>query len=128
MKKEIEDASKAMQAAADAIREMQYQVSNFELLDGSAPIVDTEWYSRDIVPPKGRIWASGGDGVWLIHTDGKGISPNATAVKYWTQAFIPCPPELRELKASSNTSGERTEIAPRTPVVEPNLSPERKEG
>jgi len=51
-----------------------------------------DWHSRDEVPPFGKIWASDGVGVWLIWSDGNGISPEATAVRYWTLAYMPGPP------------------------------------
>ena len=52
----------------------------------------SDWHPRSEIPPEGCIWASDGWGVWLINSDGKGIPPEATAVKYWTRACIPSPP------------------------------------
>ena len=54
----------------------------------------TEWYDRSVTPPKGYIWASDGVGVWLIRGKGEPISETATAVKFWTAAYIPAPPEF----------------------------------
>ena len=56
--------------------------------------VGAEWYSRDKVPPDGYIWASDGVGVWLIHGRGRPIGKEASAVKFWTDAYIPAPPEF----------------------------------
>ena len=56
--------------------------------------VGAEWYSRDNTPPNGYIWASNGVDVWLIHGRGEPIGDHATSVKYWTDAYIPAPPEF----------------------------------
>jgi hypothetical protein len=56
--------------------------------------VGAEWYDRSKVPPDGHIWASDGIGVWLIHGRGEPIGEYATAVKFWTEAYIPAPPEF----------------------------------
>ena len=56
--------------------------------------VGAEWYSRDKVPPNGYIWASDGVSVWLIHGRGEPIGKGATAVKFWTDAYIPTAPEF----------------------------------
>ena len=56
------------------------------------------WYDRSKVPPKGFIWASNGVSVWLIQGDGEPIPDTATAVKFWTDAYIPAPPELIAVK------------------------------
>ena len=56
--------------------------------------VGAEWYSRDKTPPNGYIWASNGVDVWLIHGRGEPIGDYATSVKYWTDAYIPAPPEF----------------------------------
>jgi len=53
-----------------------------------------EWYDRSKTPPDGFIWASDGVGVWLIHGRGKPIATEATAVKFWTDAYIPAPPDF----------------------------------
>lgn len=50
------------------------------------------WQAREVTPPAGVVWASDGLGVWLIHTDGGPISAGATAVQFWTTAYIPAPP------------------------------------
>jgi hypothetical protein len=55
-----------------------------------APTAD--WHDRSEKPPIGQIWASDGLRVWLIRADGEGIPPGATAVKFWTTAYIPAPP------------------------------------
>jgi hypothetical protein len=53
-----------------------------------------DWKSREIrMPPNRYVWASDGKGVWLIHS-GDGVVPDsAIAVRYWTEAFIPAPPD-----------------------------------
>jgi hypothetical protein len=56
--------------------------------------VGAEWHSRDTVPPNGLIWASNGTRVWLIYGRGEPIGKDATAVKFWTDAYIPAPPEF----------------------------------
>lgn len=55
-------------------------------------IQPAEWHDRSETPPAGQIWASDGIGVWLIRSDGEPISAGATAVKWWTTAYIPAPP------------------------------------
>lgn len=52
-----------------------------------------DWRPRTETPPAGMAWASDGAAVWLIHTDGKPIPAEAYAVKFWTIAFIPTPPQ-----------------------------------
>lgn len=52
------------------------------------------WCGRDVVPPKGQIWSSDGVRVWLIWSDGNPISKHATAVKFWTEAYIPAAPSF----------------------------------
>lgn len=52
-----------------------------------------EWKSRDEVPPEGTLWASDGLRVWTIRSDGKGIPSSASAVKFWTAALVPSPPQ-----------------------------------
>lgn len=59
-----------------------------------------EWRSRDETPPIGWLWASDGDAVWTIHSDGKPIPATAIRVRYWTLAFIPAPPSTLELGLS----------------------------
>lgn len=95
MREEIEAAVEALDLAHKALRDAAYALGNFRLLDGTAPIIKTDWRPREEVPPKGHIWASDGEGIWLIHSDGQPIPASATAVKFWTQAFIPCPPNHR---------------------------------
>lgn len=58
----------------------------------SHQILPAEWHDRNVTPPTGQIWASDGIRVWLILSDGEPINPGATAVKYWTTAYIPAPP------------------------------------
>ncbi len=52
-----------------------------------------DWKPKTEIPPAGVIWASNGISVWLINSTGEGISPNATQVKYWSEAYIPEPPQ-----------------------------------
>ena len=54
------------------------------------------WYSRDKTPPIGQVWASDGTRVWLIWGRGEPIPKEATAVKFWTEAYIPAPPSFIE--------------------------------
>ncbi len=53
-----------------------------------------DWHSRNETPPAGMVWASNGTSVWPIRADGSPIPKGATAVLYWTTAFIPTPPDL----------------------------------
>ena len=53
--------------------------------------VGAEWYGRDKTPPDGWIWASNGLSVWLIQGRGEPIGDDATAVKFWTDAYVPAP-------------------------------------
>lgn len=57
-------------------------------------VVGAEWHDRSETPPAGYVWASNGTRVWLIHSDGTPIGKYATAVLYWTTAFIPAPPDF----------------------------------
>lgn len=57
------------------------------------PSRPNDWHGRDEVPPDGFVWASDGIGVWLIRGRGEPISKEATSVKYWTEAYIPAPPD-----------------------------------
>lgn len=59
-----------------------------------------EWHSCEEVPPKGMIWASDGINVWMILADGP-IPETATLVKYWTNAWIPAPPDFMETAEKS---------------------------
>jgi hypothetical protein len=97
VREELEAAVKAMQQATKAVEDCKYKLSNFELLDGQSPLVRVDWRPRSETPPKGRVWASDGDGVWLIGCDGTPISQNATAVKWWTAALIPMPPNTAKI-------------------------------
>ena len=53
-----------------------------------------EWRDRSETPPAGQIWASDGTRVWIVHSEGTPISEQATAILYWTTAFIPAPPDF----------------------------------
>lgn len=59
----------------------------------SHQILPAEWNDRSVTPPVGVIWATDGIRVWNINSDGTPIGPNATAVKWWTTAYIPAPPK-----------------------------------
>jgi hypothetical protein len=93
---DIVEAEEALKLAHKALQDITRRLSSFELLSGDNPIVKTDWRPRDEVPPKGHVWASDGSGVWLIHSDGTLIPDYAAKVKFWTQAFIPCPPDHRQ--------------------------------
>lgn len=53
------------------------------------------WYPRSETPPVGQLWASDGETVWLIYSDGMPFRAEAGKVLYWTQANIPMPPDLQ---------------------------------
>ncbi len=96
MREELEAAVEAMRSATKAVEDCKYKLNSFELLDGASPLVRVDWRPRSETPPKGRVWASDGDGVWLINCDGP-IPSSATAVKYWTAALIPLPPNAAKV-------------------------------
>lgn len=52
-----------------------------------------DWTPRAQTPPAGWVWASDGMRVWLIQCDGKPIRREVTAVRFWTLAYIPAPPQ-----------------------------------
>jgi hypothetical protein len=97
MRAELEAAIDAMQKATKAVNDIKYRLSNFELLDGSSPLVRVDWRPRSENPPAGHVWASDGDGVWIIHCDGSPIPGSATSVKWWTKALIPMPPNTAKI-------------------------------
>jgi len=87
----------ALQAHVDALQDVLDSLKKrIERVDKSWPdhqiIPSNDWHDRNEIPPEGRIWASDGIRIWLISSDGKGIDDGATAVKYWSIAFIPHPP------------------------------------
>lgn len=54
--------------------------------------VDIDWHPRTETPPRGYIWASNGEHVWLLYSDGKPILDTAISVLHWSNALIPRPP------------------------------------
>ncbi|MEJ2124152.1 MAG: hypothetical protein P8Y47_04890 [Alphaproteobacteria bacterium] len=110
MRHDIKNAEMALAAAHAALQELARNLDHFKLLDGDNPIVKTEWHARDEIPPVGHVWASDGNGVWLIHSEGLPIPEHATAVKFWTQAFIPCPPNHRPTIDSSASVGGYVQV------------------
>lgn len=82
-----------LQSMLCTIKEMQKSLA---LADKDWPdhqvIPFCDWQDRDKTPPAGKIWASDGIGVWLINSEGEPIAKEATAVKFWSIAFIPGPP------------------------------------
>jgi hypothetical protein len=90
----LKDAQEKLVAAAMAVREVSYAIraGAGHYWPGDAPTLNVHWHSRDKVPPAGLTWASNGEAVWIIHSDGKPIGASATAVRFWTQACIPAPP------------------------------------
>ncbi len=53
-----------------------------------------EWHQREETPPIGDLWATDGNDVWMIHSDGKPLSPEATAVRQWAPFHVPFAPKL----------------------------------
>ena len=50
--------------------------------------VEIQWHHRSKNPPPGLIWATDGNLIWLIYTDGV-IPDNAFLVRQWSSALIP---------------------------------------
>lgn len=57
---------------------------------------EVKWYDRSISPPPGLIWATDGNLIWLIYTDGV-IPDNAFLVRQWSNALIPKVPSAQPL-------------------------------
>ena len=52
------------------------------------------WHQREEVPPPGHLWATDGDAVWIIRSDGQPIPPTAKAVRQWAPFPVPFAPKL----------------------------------
>jgi hypothetical protein len=54
-----------------------------------------DWRPREETLPAGTAWATDGEDVWLIETDGKPLPTTATSVKMWAQFASPRAPCLK---------------------------------
>ena len=96
----LSEKLKAIAKCADDIQEVVRALRDqLQLTKSSWPdhqiVPCFEWHTRDEVPPKGKIWASDGLSVWLVWSDGEPIGEHATSVKFWSNAYIPAPPDLQ---------------------------------
>jgi hypothetical protein len=90
--KEIEEIERHVKALQAVLASLTDRLARAKKAWPSHQILPAEWRDRSETPPAGQIWASDGINVWLIRKDGGPIDPGATAVKYWTTAYIPAPP------------------------------------
>ena len=108
------DAQRHINSVKESLLDADKAWPDFQVRAGA------KWEKCDVTPPDAWIWASNGSRVWLIHGDGNPIPSSATAVRWWTCAFIPSPPSLEE--TTTNQTPEELAEAKDVKLYRPEIN------
>ncbi len=93
---DIDAIQQHISALEQILQSLQLRLARAKNAWPSHQILPAEWNDRSVTPPAGILWASDGVNVWTIRSHGEPISAGAVAVKYWTTAYIPAPPNKQQ--------------------------------